>query len=69
LEHEKHWRGGRSIARRLGGQSWLRYAAEVEELTGTLVFLALTNTNALGLLLDAWEYNERYADKPIPVAR
>lgn len=69
LEHEEHWRGGRSIARRLGGQSWLRYADEVFTTTGTLIFLALTNTNALGLLLDAWEHNEKYADKPFSVAR
>ena len=69
LEHEQNWRGSFAIARRLGGQSWLRYAAEVEELTGTLVFLVVTTTKSLRCLLDAWEYNELYADKPIPVAR
>lgn len=67
LASEENWHGGTCLARRLGGQSWLRYAAEVERLTGTLVFLVLTSTTSLRCLLDAWEYNEQYADKFIPV--
>tara|TARA_R110000824_G_scaffold25461_4_gene88719 strand:- start:716 stop:1573 length:858 start_codon:yes stop_codon:yes gene_type:complete len=70
LRYEVNWRGGRdNLARRLGGQSWLRYAEEVERTTGSLVFLAFINVMALQVLLDGWRYNKQYAYQPVPISR
>lgn len=70
LRHEVNWRGGRTnLARRIGGQSWLRYAEESERVFGTLIFLALTNGNALGTLHDGWKRSCDYGYQPISVTR
>ena len=70
LQHESNWRGGENnLARRLGGQSWLRYVAEAEEITGSLIFLAFINVMAVKVLLDGWRYSMNYGYKPISIAR
>ena len=54
LQKESAWRGGRSIIRKLGAASWVRYSLEAEAQFGTRVFLAATTAMACELLLDAY---------------
>jgi hypothetical protein len=54
LQKESAWRGGRSVIRKLGAASWVRYSLEAEERFGTRVFLAATTVMACELLLDAY---------------
>jgi hypothetical protein len=70
LRYEVNWRGGRTnLARRLGGQSWLRYAEEAERVTGTCVFLALTHVDNMGCLYDGWVRSREYGYQPVPISR
>lgn len=61
LQKEEHWRGGKSVSRRLGCASWVRYALDVEEQFQTRVFLALTTSQGLGLCLDAYSKDRKVA--------
>jgi len=55
LQIEKNWRGGWSISRTLGCQSWTRYAMDVETQFKTKLFLALTTRQALEMCLMAYK--------------
>jgi hypothetical protein len=67
LQFKKNWFGGRTVARMLGAQCWIRYAEDAERINGTMIFLAFTNWNALGLLLDA--YRSKDAAHPLSFSR
>lgn len=54
LQTESAWRGGRSMIRKLGAATWVRYSQEAEDRFDTLVFLAATTEMACQLLLDAY---------------
>jgi hypothetical protein len=47
------WKGGYSCIRRAGAASWVHYSRDVQRNLGTYVFMALTTTMALNLLVEA----------------
>jgi hypothetical protein len=54
LQQEDNWRGGSSMARILGCQSWVRYALDVRKRFGTELFLACTEAQSLNQCISAY---------------
>ena len=54
LQQEGNWRGGRSMARILGCQGWVRYALDVKKRFDTELFLACTTDYSIQLCIEAY---------------